>query len=40
VWQIRGRRNAYMGLRGKSERKEHLEELGTDGKMLLKWVMK
>jgi hypothetical protein len=35
---VRERRGAYRILMGKHERRNHLEELGIDGKIILKWI--
>jgi hypothetical protein len=32
-------RNAYNILVGKSEGKNHLENLGVDGRIILKWIL-
>jgi len=31
-------RNAYRVLVGKPERKNHAEDLGVDGRMMLEWI--
>jgi hypothetical protein len=33
------RRGAYNVLMGKHEERDHLEDLGTDGMIILKWVL-
>ena len=33
-------RDAYRVLVGKPEGKSHLEELGADGSIMLKWILK
>jgi hypothetical protein len=38
IWHVRGR-NVYRVLVGKSERKNHLEDLGID-RIILKWIIK
>jgi hypothetical protein len=42
--QARGRngerRDAYKALVGKPEGKSHLEDLGIDGRIILKWLYK
>jgi len=35
-----GGRNAFTVLVGKLEGKRHLEDLGTGGKIILKWILK
>jgi len=37
VWR---RRNEYRVLAGKPEAKDHLEDLGVDGKMTLNWILR
>jgi hypothetical protein len=32
-------RNTYKIIVGKSERKNHLDDLSIDGKVILKWIM-
>jgi hypothetical protein len=32
-------RNAYSILAGKPEGKNHLEDLGVDGKIILEWIL-
>jgi len=34
------KRNAYRGLVGKLEGKSHLEDLGLDERIILKWKLK
>jgi len=34
------RRVAYRVLVGKPDRKSHLEDLGMDGRIILKWIFK
>jgi hypothetical protein len=34
------KRNAYRGLVGKLEGKNHLEDLGLDERIILKWTLK
>ena len=31
-------RDAYRGLAGNIRERDHLEDLGVDGKMILKWI--
>jgi hypothetical protein len=33
-------RNTYSILVGKSERKNHLEDLGVDGRITLEWMLR
>jgi hypothetical protein len=34
------RRSTYRALVGEPEEKEHLEYLGVDGRIILKWILK
>jgi hypothetical protein len=38
VVSIRATRGAYRVLVGRSEIRNHLEDLGIDGRIILKWV--
>jgi hypothetical protein len=35
-----GREDAYRVLVGKSETKDHLEELDVDGRIILRWIFR
>jgi hypothetical protein len=36
---MRSMRNAYRILVGKSEGRDHLDDLGEDGKIILEWIL-
>jgi len=38
VARMGDRRGAYRVFVGRPERKNHLENLGTDGRIILKWI--
>jgi hypothetical protein len=41
MWHVWGRRDMHIGgLVGKPEEKSPLEDLGVDGKIVLKWILK
>jgi len=40
VVNVGERRGAYRVLVGKPERKNHMEDLGVDGRIRLKWILK
>jgi hypothetical protein len=35
-----GRRSAYVVLVGRSEGKDHFQDLGIDGRIILEWIFK
>jgi hypothetical protein len=37
---MRERRGAYKGFVGKSGRKNHLEDLGLDGRVIFQWIFR
>ena len=40
-WQARGRKEIYRWLCWKNlKEKDHLENIGVDGKIILKWILK
>jgi hypothetical protein len=40
VERLRKRRGVYGGLVGKPEERDHLEEAGIDGRIILRWNFK
>jgi hypothetical protein len=40
VARVGEKRNAYKALMGKSEGGNHLEDLGVDGSITLKWILR
>jgi hypothetical protein len=41
TWHVCGRRAIYTGFWwGKLEGKDYFEDLSTDGKIILKWILK
>ena len=39
AWQVWGR-GAYKGLSGNMRERYYLEDLGVDGRIILKWILK
>jgi len=40
MWHVWGWRGAYRILVGRPEGKNHFEDLGVDGRIILKWISK
>jgi len=40
MWHVLGQERCIQSLGGRTEKRDHLEDPGVDGKIILKWIFK